>query len=225
MPALITTLIDRPDGFELVRDEIAAILAVELEGQRALATAGGRDPEEWRLDVYVERSNSFEQWLENPATTHPIVNVWFESYEGSEKGSAVRNEKGEGVFYVDCFGYGVSRANGTGHLPGDELAAREAQRAARLCRQILMAEHYTYLGNPPGPGRFIFGRHVRNIHVFQPEINLRAGQNVVGARLALEVKFKNDIPQVEGSDFDLIQTTVRRAEDGKVLVRADYPLS
>ena len=46
-------LIDKLDTFEIVRDEIAAILATEIASQEALA-AGEPDPTLWRLRVFLE---------------------------------------------------------------------------------------------------------------------------------------------------------------------------
>jgi len=44
MSARIDTLIDKEDNFTLIRNEIAAILAVEVASQKVLATAASKDP-------------------------------------------------------------------------------------------------------------------------------------------------------------------------------------
>ena len=79
-PAQIKDLLQFPDGFELVRDQIAAILATEIAEQQALATAAGEDPDDYKAITFLERHDPFDQYVD-PGTsrTFPIVNVWFDS--------------------------------------------------------------------------------------------------------------------------------------------------
>ena len=60
---MISELIDKQDNFEIVRDQIAAILVNEVASQMALATAEAKDPEDWNLQIFTERSNPWEKWL------------------------------------------------------------------------------------------------------------------------------------------------------------------
>ena len=48
---------------------------------RELATAGGKDPADWKLRIFTERSNPWEEWLNIDADTDtsPVVNVWFDT--------------------------------------------------------------------------------------------------------------------------------------------------
>ena len=71
--SLIPDLIDKEDTFEIVRNQIALILANESASQVALATTAGKpDPNLWALKVYTERSNPWEQALnDKTARTHP----------------------------------------------------------------------------------------------------------------------------------------------------------
>src|SRR6185369_14262874 len=145
VPSKITTLIDRQDNSELICYQIGAILLAESLSQQALATAAGKNPNLWKLRVFVERSNAWEMWSDAPSAGKPkpdfdrwpIVNVSFdqETFDKS-KGDPHERQAADGTFFIDCFGLGISadNPNGLGHYTGDELAAIEAKRAYRLVR-------------------------------------------------------------------------------------------
>lgn len=217
---MIAALIDKQDNFEVVRDQIAAILATEVASQMALATAGGKDPDDWKLQIYSERSNPEEQWLNEQTDRSPIINVWFESSNFDPAASnVVERQKTEGIFNIDCYGYGkAADVAGGGHTPGDEQAAFEVHRALRLVRNILMAAEYTYLGLRG----VVWGRWPQSITSFQPQLGSTPAQQVHGARLAFRVVFNEFSPQVEAETLELVTVDVIRAEDGQIVVEADY---
>lgn len=223
---MIEALIDKEDNFEIIRDQIAAILTTEQASQQALAVTAGEDPNDWKLRIYSERSNPFESFLnDSPVTdTSPIVNVWFDSSNFDPKASNVsERQKTDGTFNIDCYGYGVAQdVAAGGHKPGDKEAALEAQRAVRLVRNILMAAEYTYLGLRGT----VWGRWPQSITVFQPQIDARQVQKVIGARIALNVVYNELSPQVTGEAAELVSTQTTRADDGEILINADfqYPL-
>lgn len=187
-----------------------------------LATAAGKDPDDWKLRVYTERSNPFEAFLNgNPVSdTSPIVNVWFDNSTADGRASNVsERQKMEGSFNIDCYGYGVAQdVAAGGHKPGDREAALEVQRAVRLVRNILMAAEYTYLGLRGTVG----SRWPQNITSFPPQIDARQVQQIAGARIALNVSFNEFSPQVSGETLELVSAIVERAEDGEILILADY---
>jgi len=75
---MIPNLIDKQDSFEIIRDQIAAILSTEVASQMALAIAEAKEPNDWKMRIFIERSNPWEQWLNNPTEDKsPIVNVWY----------------------------------------------------------------------------------------------------------------------------------------------------
>src|SRR5688500_17558093 len=107
----IAKLIEKTDSFETLRDEIAAILAVESAQQQALALAAGENPLLWTLRVYTERS---APWAAFPDVgeavpvyeTTPVVNVSCDSSNYERSGSNVfDNQKTVGTFNIDCYGY------------------------------------------------------------------------------------------------------------------------
>lgn len=217
----IAALIDKQDNFEIIRDEIAAILVTEVAAQMALATAAAKDPEEWNLEIYTERSNPWEQWLNQDTTRTPIVNVWFDNSNIDPAASNVmERQKTEAVYNLDCYGFGMSEDNPAGgHTPGDRDAAFEVQRAIRLVRNILMAAEYTYLGQRG----LVWSRMVQSITVFQPQMEGRTVQQIVGARIAFRVIFNEFSPQVPAETLELVSVDVKRTEDGQIVLEADYP--
>lgn len=216
----IANLIDKQDNFEIIRDEIAAILATEVASQMALATAGGKDPDNWKLRVYTERSNPWEQFLNDQTDKSPLINVWYDSSNFDLAGSNItERQKTEGTFNIDCYGYGLSRDDGgAGHVPGDQEAALEAQRALRLVRNILMAAEYTYLGQRG----LVWQRWPQSVTVFQPQIDARQVQQIVGARIVFRVIFNEFSEQIPTETLELVSVDVLRAEDGEIVLEADY---
>lgn len=217
---MITELIDKQDSFEIIRDQIAAILVTEVANQMQLATDGGKDPNDWKLRVFKERSNPWEQLLNEQADRSPIVNVWFDNTNFDPgAGSTVERQKTEGVFNIDCYGYGLSEDEpGGGHKPGDREAALEVHKAIRLVRNILMAASYTYLGLRG----LVWQRWPQSITVFQPQLDGRQMQQIVGARVAFRVVFNEFSPQVTPETLELLSVTVDESETGELLVNADY---
>jgi len=218
---MIDALIDKQDNFEIVRDQIAAILVTEVASQKALATAASKDPALWDLKVYTERTNPIEHYLgeSGPIDTTPVVNIWYDSSTFDPKASDIfERQKAEVIYNIDCYGAGVSSANGTGHNPGDLEASLNVQRALKLVRNILMAGPYTYLGLRG----FIWSRWPQSVNIFQPQLGTNSVQNIVGARLVLKVVFNEFSPQYTENMLELVSATVTRAEDGQVVLNADY---
>jgi len=217
---MIETLIDKQDNFEVIRDQIAAILKTESTNQEALATAAAKDPDDWKLRVFVERSNPWEQFLNKQDDQSPIVNVWYDNSNFDQSKSNIMERQGTtAIFNIDCIGFGISSDDGgTGHNPGDREAAFKAQRALRLVRNILMAAEYTYLGLRGLVGQ----RWPQSVTSFQPPIEGRPIQQIVGARIALRVEFNEFSPQVVPVVLELVSVNVIRAEDGEIVINADY---
>jgi hypothetical protein len=228
MPALITTLIDKVDSFEIIRDQIGAILAVESANQQALAAAANpaRDPRLWALRAFVERS---EPWLMfqkevDQLDLTPIVNVWYEGGPFDEKsGNQFERQKAIGTFNIDCYGAGVATETDAGHMPADLAAATAAHRAVRLVRNFLMSAHYQYLGLPRGSQQLVMERRVNSITLFQPPQDDAASQRTVGARIALGVHFTEFSPQIVLENLERLTVTVRRKETGEIYFQARYP--
>jgi len=204
---------ETPDNVELIRDQVGAILKVELEHQ---ATLTGRP----QPRVFVERSNPWGMFLEGGAIEPPIINVELDtvSFDGAAS-NIVERQRADAVYNVDCYGYGVSTANDNGHEPGDQRATLECQRTVRLVRNILMSAHYTYLGLRG----VVWKRWPQTITMLQPQMDDRAIQNIAAARFALAVQFNEFSPQVTGETLESLSIEVFRAGTGELYLRADYP--
>lgn len=222
---MITKLIDKQDSFEIVRDQIAAILKLEVVNQMQLATAAGKDASLWNVDVFSERSNPWEQYQNADVSepNNPIVNVWFDSANSDDASSdTVERQKVNGTFNVDCYACGISTETGDGHNPGDQQAALNLHRVIRLVRNILMAGEYTYLGLPRRDLQFVWRRRIDSITIFQPSADDATMQNIVGARIVFRVEFNEFSPQVESVPLELLSVQVKRAETGEILLATEY---
>jgi len=213
---LIEKLIDKHDNFEVVRDKIVSILRDETIAQQALAVAGGKDPSQWKLEVYAERSNPWEKWLNSQVDRTPIVNVWLDNLNFNLANSnAVNRQKAEATYNIDCYGFGLARdVELGGHISGDKEAAYEAHRTTRLVRNILMSAYHKYLDLQ---GVVWGDREIQSITGYQPELNGRQIQQVYAVRIKLGVAFNEFSPQFEGTPLKKVTVAVNDTEDDKLL--------
>lgn len=218
---LLGFIIDKLDTFEIMRDHIAQILKDELQNQVNLADADAlADSENYKMKVYTERANPWEQYLEDKPCTTPIVNIWFDSEIFDKKGSNI-NERQKTVahYNIDCYGYGKS-ANipSGGHRRGDKQAAYESHRAVRLVRNILMSNINTQLQ----ARGVVWERWIDNITSFQPQQDDRAIQHVLATRIKLAVTFNEFSPQSTHDVLEIVSVEIKRASDGEVLAQLEY---
>lgn len=221
MTAKIQSLIDKQDTFEIVRDKIAQILADETASQQAKATAASKDSSLWKLRIYLERSNPWEQFLNSPSDLSPLVNINYDNSTFDPHASdRVKTQRADGIYNIDCYGYAEAADDGNGgHIPGDKAASLVVHRAIKLVRNILMASSYTYLDLRGTVG----GRWPDSITVFQPTSQDQVIQNVIAARIALRVQFNETSPQFEAEGtINRVFVTIKRTEDDEILAEADY---
>ena len=211
-------LIDKLDNFEVVRNQIAGILASETTKQQALAVTAGKDPALWKLRIFAERSNPWEEWTNDQTDESPIINIWFDrmSFRAGTSNISER-QVGDAIFNIDCYGIGISEQDGVGHKAGDEQASYNAQRALRLVRNILMASEFTYLQLRG----LVWQRWPQQISMFRPQQSTNMFQ-VIAARFALEVSFNEYAPQFTGDTLNYVAIDVLRKEDGSIYCEADY---
>lgn len=217
---MIDTLIDKEDNFEIVRDQIAQILANEVLNQMALAVIAEEDETLWDLKIYTERSNPWELWLNDNTEKIPIVNVWFDNSNIDGLASnTVERQKTRGTYNIDIYARGITEDDiSGGHVAGDEDSAKEVQRAARLVRNILMSATYIYLELRGTVSK----RWTQSITAFQPEQSGNQMQRVQAIRIAFVVDFNEFSPQVNGEALELVTNEIKRAEDGSVIAGANF---
>jgi hypothetical protein len=177
---MINGLINKTDNSEIIRDQIAGILAAESASQQAKAQAANLDPALWALRVFAERSTLFE-FDAGP----PCANVYLDSlsYDRSKSDTTTRQHT-NGLFNIDLYGFGMSTDDPTGgHFSGDEMAAKEVQRAIRLVRNILNSGYYNQLRL----SGIVADKWIQSVNISHAPAN--NAYNVCGARIVLAVNF------------------------------------
>lgn len=218
--SLLQALIDKQDTVEIVRDQLALILANESLNQQALALAAAKDPLLWKYDTGTDLSNPFEKWLNEQDDRTPIINVWFDTGTYSKSsGNVVEKQKMTAQFNIDCYGLGIAQnIDGGGHILGDEKSAKEAHRIMRLARNILMSSTNTYLQLRG----VVWGRFPASQSLMQPRFDNNQGLQVTAGRIILSVDFWEFSPQYNGEELELLNLEIKRDDDGFILAEADY---
>jgi len=226
MTAKITGLINKQDNAQAIRDLIATILLVEVAGQKVLAEDGGFDPALWDMDIYTERSNAVESFLNTTDNEKCIVNIAIANTSQAGNASNALTQKVRTTYWIDCLGNGISRDNESGgHVPGDYIAAINCQRCSQLVRNILMSGvHAWFCSDSVTPG-LIGHTSIQSIEYGDIE-NPSAGiQNIKGARISYTVDHAETSYQYSGVALAGIDIKVKREIDGKLILEAEYPKS
>lgn len=213
-------LITERDGFEVVRDRLPEILAMETAAQQAQATAQSLNPDDWKFKVYSERTTPWEMFLGATPDTTPVVNI---TYDGGtfDKGRSNLNvrQNTTSLFNVDCYGCDHARETGGGHIPGDEAAAFEVHRIGRIIRRILMHPDYRNLGLET---TYCNTRWLRSREVFAPRNAGIPLNKVLGMRLQLEVNHNEEITLAEEPTLAGFNVKFRHEPDGEVIAELEY---
>jgi hypothetical protein len=218
MPALITSLIDKQDSNEIIRNKIAVILATEEANQRALATAASKNPDLWKFAVYIERSKPWEVLTDTDGDEigdFPLVNVSFDNDRFDNKGgSIIGMQKTTGTFYLDCYAHKTKTAS----LSGDEATSKEAERIARLVRNIIMYGDYSYLGLPG----IVTKRYIVRREKLQPDTRQEGFENIVVCRLTLDVEYEEYTTQSAGVSMDEVFGQCKLSDSSQVLFETKF---
>jgi hypothetical protein len=230
MIARIETLIDKQDNFEIIRDQIAAILAIEVSNQVELAKIAGKNIEDYDFDVYVERSRPWDVNTNaegNQCGALPLVNVLFDNdnFSGNNSNKTER-QRAVGTFYIDCYG----AKNKNAKMSGDEASSKESDRIGRLVRNIIMSAKYNSLAlgyAEFGQGNnIVFSRQIMKREKFLPDINNKNFENVVGTRLTLEVQYDEYAPQYEPTELDLLYVKcLKDSVTGQIYFEGNYDMT
>ncbi|MBQ6782301.1 MAG: hypothetical protein IJP62_13910 [Treponema sp.] len=200
-----------PDNIEIIRDQIAALLAIDLNKQHEIAM-NTLDPNDGDYDVavYVENDDPL-QYVDDAtpgANPFPCVNVSLDSCDDDKGTASVNRQCWTAQFYIDCYA--------TGNTASDEdfgtKAALKAWKTARLVRRILRAEPNTYLRL-----RGVVGKVGFKFQSGEPN-NPRGAIRVKMVRITLSVDYVEDVEISQGViDWEIVGIVTD--ETGRVILR------
>lgn len=214
---MISYLIDPALNQFLVRDKIAEILLTELANQELLAVTASQDPLLWRLRLFAQRRLPWDLWSQVPAIgteeALPVVNICSDSADRDRlRPLEPLQQRYDGIFTISCLGYGVARETESGHMPADECARLEAERAAGLVRNVLMHQSYRQLGLPT----VVSERDTLGIRRTDPIIDEAKSFHVEGLELTLGVQFMERTRASAGVPLQIIGLNVLRHDNGEL---------
>lgn len=196
-PALNELQSDK-DNIEVIRDQVAALLAVDFRRQAELAAESeATDSGDYNVAVYVESDDPLQYVDEDTpgANPFPCVNVILDSSDPDKGTASVNKQAFTAKLYVDCYAEGNNAEDG-------EFSFKAAQRAwktARLVRRILRAEANTYLRL-----RGIVGRVAWSFQAGEPS-NTRSAIKVKMVRVTLTIDYVENVAITEGElDWDIV---------------------
>ena len=203
----VNELLNEPDNVEIVRDQVAGILALELLNQHELAEATPDLPAKQDYDVKVYIEND-EPWaVQDEENPFPAIKVSFDKYLiDTDDGSNDRIVNA--VYNIDCYAAG----NYDGEGFAGRIAKIKSMKIARFVRNILQAANYRYLK---------LRGIVNNQHIASCKSGIirdSEGAVKVGVqRIALEVEFHEHSPQVVSDVLEEMNLTCNSAT-GEILL-------
>lgn len=184
--SLINSIIP-PQGFEVVRDLIPAILKIELEKQKVLQTLTDE------INVFSARSTPFQQGEKL------MINVTVDSANYSN--SHEKGTHGGTIFFIDIY----TSAKQTDDDDGGYASTKKKDMYLGMIRYILQDHHYKTLGLPPG---LIMGTSVDGFENFEPNNNQDASF-VKMSRLNFSVRILENQSLWDGIEINSIFTDVK----------------
>lgn len=224
----LAALIDKEDNFEIIRNEIAAILALETLNQQNLATLVGKDPKLWEFKVFVEKSRPFESLDPDDFPLPAVVNVSVDNltFAGNQSMLSLRQTVDPGIFNIDILSPAVNlKKTDPGYISADRQSMIDCQRIVRLIRNILYSvppditlpgDNYPYLNLK----KIVGSRKITTITMFPPKED-NEGVMVAAARIQLEVKFLETGAEGPFNLLELLQAQTEILPDGEVIFEFD----
>jgi len=201
-------------GFELIRDQIAAILAIELPNQRTLAASFPNDlaiiesfwGEDDVLNLFLER------FVPVDLTEQNSINVYYEN-TGYQTGTS-KIQKAAANFNIDL--EVASKASSSSE--GDKKSALYIQRMAGIIRGIIQDGDYFRLGFAPG---FVSHRFITSINPFQPT-QIDNANYIMGLKISLQVKYDEIVSLKPLNDLLGNDTKIDVDDYGKFSLITDF---
>ncbi len=182
-----------PQKFEILRDKIGEILAVEIKNQ---------------FDLTNDKDFDTTVWLERfiPLDKTEISAVIVALSRGDDDGHTQYDADYTYTYNIDIF----ANAKATGLDGADKLSKFRLHKLMRVVRAILHNPVYKTLDlDPP----IIFHRFIREFQI--DEIEARDGLNSSMCRMQLVVKSNEDVQLIDPSLFAGNDTTVKLGETEK----------
>jgi hypothetical protein len=192
----IYELIDTPDNVERVRDQIAAILSLELQNQTVIAEEEGNPySADYDIKIYVENARPYDTTGDEIIS---LVNIVLQEITAPHSNPRIGDQKEQAIFHIYC----IANGNNIGDFQDDRSATFRAWKIMRLVRRILMSEPYTYLGIR----KIVTSRTFTKMEAGTP--NVQAAQAFTVIRASFEVQFTEGFiggPTVsfDGYDFEV----------------------
>lgn len=201
-------LLSEPDNIEYIRDQIGAILSVELANQFALAQeAADPNARDYNIAVYIENDDPL-QYVDSGVNPFPLVNLSLVSTEKDSGSTSINKHNMSATFLLDVYATGNTES-------GENAAMRaslKAWKATRIVRNILCAENYAYFKMRG----IVSGRDIVKFEAGNPA-NASAALRVKIVRITLNVDYIEGVAISEGEGLELVDAKISD-KDGRVLV-------
>ena len=201
----------KPDNIEIIRDQIAALLALEFESQYTIANEQSvSNKADYKVTVYVENDDPL-QYIDNitpDANPFPCVNVSIDSSDGDKGTASVNKQTRIGQFFLDVYATGNTKSV----EDMGKRASLKAWKTARLVRRILRAEPNTFLRL-----RGIVGKIDWKMQGYSPD-DEKSAIRVKVVRITLGIDFVEDVEITKGVLNWEIEGIITD-ENGKVILK------
>ena len=204
---MINERFSEPDNIEIIRDQIAGIVSLEMEEQYKMALDDD-DPvsEDYFARVLVENDEPLACGGDN-ADIFPLVNISVDNRSLVEGTGAVNSDRAKAVMFLDCYQIG----NNSGIFAGRK-ATIKAWKLARCVRRILRSDYYKYLRLRG----IVSDVKITEMKAGVPAMN-DSSIKVVLVRLTVEVTYTEDAPAVKGESLEIIPVQISD-DTGQVVV-------
>lgn len=184
-------------NFELVRDQIGAIIKTELAGQVVL-----QPTEEAIKDVKV----FIDRLVVSNKAELPLINIFLDT--GNFNNQDVEAQDGVYIFNIDFY---VSGKSGSNEARGDTRSLRDLQRLMGVIRAIIQSAKYLTLGfEAPS----VLHRSIKSLLISDPTTS-QDGSNISQGRLTLEVRLVEEAEMFVSRILLGTDTTVKLFETSK----------
>lgn len=198
-----------PDNIEIIRDQISAILAVEMQHQYELAQEES-DPvaDDYKVTVLVENDEPLQAGVDGDL--FPLINISVDTVK-QDKGVSVNGSTRTATINIDCYQIG----NRAGKFAGRNAVVK-AWKLARCVRAILESDYYTYL--------FLRGvvsrRQILSMQGGFPAGMENSAVKVGIIRIVLEVNYDQKAPATSGPGIEIMPIVISD-DNGQVVIQIE----